>query len=105
MLFLRLLGKTLLLAAFVALAYDGVRILASPGEGLLLTSLSTHLEQIPQGRETLESFFLNHAPSYLWNGIVEPMLVLPVSLLFGTVGALIFMAGYRRPVPEITGDA
>jgi len=104
MLFLRILGMTLLVTAFVALAYDGVRILASPGEGLLLTSLSTHLKQIPQGRETLESFFLNHAPAYLWNRIMEPMLVLPVSILFGALGALIFIAGYRRPPPEITGD-
>ena len=89
MLFLRLLGKTLLLAAFVALAYDGARILASPGEGLLFTSLSTHLKHIPQGREMLEGFFLNHAPPYLWNSIIEPMLVLPVSILFGAAGALI----------------
>ena len=104
MLFLRLLGKMLLFAAFLALAYDGARILASPGEGLLFTSLSTHLNHIPQGREMLEGFFLTHAPPYLWNGIVEPMLVLPVSILFGAAGALIFLAGYRRPPPEITGD-
>ncbi len=104
MLFLRLLGKTLLIAAFVALAYDGVRILASPGEGLLFTSLSTHLKHVPQAREMMEGFFLNHAPSYVWNGIVEPMLVLPVSLLFGAAGALIFLAGYRRPPPEIVEE-
>ena len=104
MLFVRLLGKTLLFGAFAALAYDGVRVLASPGEGLLLTSLSTHLNRIPQGRETLESFFLSHAPASLWNGFVEPMLVLPVSILFGALGALIFMAGYRRPPAEIAGD-
>ena len=104
MLFLRLLGKMLLFAAFLALAYDGARILASPGGGLLFTSLSTHLNHIPQGREMLEGFFLTHAPPYLWNGIVEPMLVLPVSILFGAAGALIFLAGYRRPTPEITGD-
>jgi len=104
MLFLRLLGKMLLFAAFLALAYDGARILASPGGGLLFTSLSTHLNHIPQGREMLEGFFLTHAPPYLWNGIVEPMLVLPVSILFGAAGALIFLAGYRRPPPEITGD-
>ena len=104
MLFLRLLGKMLLFVAFLALAYDGARILASPGRGLLFTSLSTHLNHIPQGREMLEGFFLTHAPPYLWNGIVEPMLVLPVSILFGAAGALIFLAGYRRPPPEITGD-
>ncbi len=104
MLFLRLLGKTLLFTAFVALAYDGVRILASPGERLLFTSLSTQLKLIPQGQEALQGFVLSHAPSYLWNGVVEPMLVLPISILFGALGALIYMAGYRRPPPEIAGD-
>jgi hypothetical protein len=104
MLLLRLLGKALLFGAFLALAYDGVRILASPGQGLLLTSLSTHLKTIPQGQEALRSFALDHAPAFLWNGVVEPLLVLPVSLLFGLFGALIFLAGYRRPPPEIAGD-
>ena len=103
MLFLRLLGKMLLFGAFVALAYDGTRILASPGEGLLFTSLSTHLRHFPQGRESLEGFFSTYAPPYLWHGVVEPMLVLPVSMLLGAAGALIFLAGYRRPLPEITG--
>jgi hypothetical protein len=101
---LRLLGKTLLLGAFVALVFDGVRILASPGQGLLLTSVSTHLKNVPQGRETLESLVLSHAPAFVWRSVVEPMLVLPVSLLFGVFGALIFLAGYRRPPPEIAGD-
>lgn len=104
MLILRLLGKTLLLMAFLALAYDGVRVLASPGQGLLLTSISTHLRNVPQGREALEGFVLGHAPPFLWTGVVEPVLVLPVSLLFAVSGALIFLAGYRRPPPEIAGE-
>jgi hypothetical protein len=105
MLFLRLLGKFFLFAAFVALAYDGARILATPGEGLLLTSLSTHLQtHLPAARESLQRFFADYAPAYLWTGIVEPMLVLPVSILLGALGALMFIAGYRRPPPEILGD-
>jgi hypothetical protein len=104
MLMLRLLGRTLLLVAFLALSYDGVRVLASPGQGLLLTSISTHLKNVPQGREALEGFFLSHAPAFVWNAVVEPILVLPVSLLCGVLGVLIFLAGYRRPPPVITGD-
>ncbi len=105
MLFLRVLGKTLLFAAFVALAYDGARILATPGEGLMLTSLSTHLKTyIPNGREDLEQFFLANAPEYVWTGIVQPLLVLPVSIVFGVLGAVLFLAGYRRPPPEILAD-
>jgi hypothetical protein len=105
MLFLRLLGKSLIMAAFLALAYDGARMIATPHEGLLLTSISTHLKTyIPQGRETLERFFLENGLAGFWTNAVEPMLLLPVSLLFGALGALIFFAGYRRPPPEITGD-
>lgn len=105
MLILRLLGKCLLFVAFAAFAYDGARSLAAPGEGLLLTSLSTHLQNyMPTAKEGLERLFSEYAPSYLWTGIVEPMLVLPVSLLFGALGTLLFLAGYRRPPPEILGD-
>jgi hypothetical protein len=104
MLFLRLLGRTLVFAAFLALTYDGVRMLASPGEGLLLTSLSTHLQRVPGASETLRSFILAHGPDYFWDGILEPVLVLPVSLLLGALGAVTFLAGYRAPPPEISGD-
>jgi hypothetical protein len=102
MLFLRLLGRTLLFAAFLALAYDGVRMLASPGEGLLLTSLSTHLQRVPEASEALKSFMLAHGPAYLWDGVVEPVLVLPVSLLLAALGAVTFLAGYKAPPPEIS---
>lgn len=105
MLFLRVLGKTLLFAAFLALAYDGARIIATPNAGLLLTSIFTYLQTYaPAMRENLEQFFLAQAPQYVWSGIVEPLLALPVSLLFGVLGALLFLAGYRRPPPEIIGD-
>lgn len=105
MLFLRVLGKFLLSIAFVALAYDGARNLATPGEGLLLTSLAAHFRtNAPQAQEALQHFILAYAPEYVWTGVVEPLLVLPVSIACGAFGALIFMAGYRRPPPEIVSD-
>jgi len=104
MLFLRITGLTLLFGGFAALVYDGVRLLASPGRGFPLTSLSRQLDRVPDAQESLQRFFLDNAPSYLWNGIVEPLLVLPIFLLFGFAGILLFMAGYRKPPPEIVGD-
>jgi hypothetical protein len=102
MLFLRVLGKTLLFVAFVALAYDGARIIATPGEGVLLTPLFMHLKvHMPGALESLERLFLIFGASYLWAGIARPLLGLPASLLFGALGALLFLAGYRRPPPEI----
>ncbi len=105
MLLLRAFGKLLLFIAFLALAYDGARILATPGEGLFLTSLSTHLRtHIPQAQENIEQFFLANAPSYVWSAFVEPMMVIPLSLLCTVAGTLIFLAGYRRPPPEVPTD-
>jgi hypothetical protein len=105
MLFLRVLGKTLLIAAFVALAYDGARILATPGQGMLLTSVTTHLKtHAPGALDGLEHFFLILGAPYLWAGIAWPLLSLPASLLFGALGALLFLAGYRRPPPEIVSS-
>ncbi len=105
MLFLRLMGKTLLFIAFIALAYDGARGLATPNEGLFFTSLAGYLKTyVPNGPENLQRFFLENGPSYLWGGIVEPMLVLPVSILFSVFGTLLFLAGYRKPPPEIVRE-
>jgi hypothetical protein len=105
MLLLRVLGKLLLLIAFLALAYDGARTLATPGQGILFTSLAAHLKtEAPWAEASLQKFVLSYAPSYVWSGIVEPMLVIPVSILCGAAGTLIYLAGYRRPPPEIEGD-
>ncbi len=105
MLFLRVLGKTLLFIAFMGAAYDGARTLATPNQGVLLTSLSTHLNTyIPKSDENLARFFLANVPAYVWTYILEPLLHLPVSAVFGALGAAIFLAGYRRPPPEIVGD-
>jgi hypothetical protein len=102
MLFLRVLGKTFLIVAFLALAYDGARILATPGEGVLLASLSTHLKSYrPGALEVLEHLFLTLGAPYLWAVIAKPLLGLPAFLFFGVLGALLFLAGYRKPPPEI----
>ena len=105
MLFLRVFGKTLLFIAFIGAAYDGARTLATPNQGMLLTSLSTHMNTyIPNSGENLARFFLANVPAFVWTYVLEPLLHLPVSVVFGALGAAIFLAGYRRPPPEIIGD-
>jgi hypothetical protein len=105
MLFLRILGKGLLFIAFLALAYDGARILASPGEGLLLTSLGAHLKtHFPAVHEGIRQFFLGFLPSFVFTSLIEPMLILPLSIVCTVIGTLCFLGGYRRPPPEIVGD-
>jgi hypothetical protein len=101
----RVIGKTLLLVAFIALAYDGTRILATPSAGLLLTSLPGYLKTyLPGAWETMEQFFAAHGMEYIWILFVGPLLRLPVCILAGALGALLFLAGYRKPPPEIVRD-
>ncbi len=105
MVFLRILGKTLLFMAFIALAFDGARSIATPGQGLLLASISTHLKAyVPNGGEDLERFFLASGPAWFWRGIVAPLLGMPVSLVLGVLGTALYLAGYRKPPPVIYGD-
>jgi hypothetical protein len=102
MLFLRIFGKALLLLAFLAAAYDGACLLATTSEGLVLTSLSTHLKTyVPDAFNNLEHFFLAAGAPFLWTGILRPLLGAPVCILSGVLGAALFLAGYRRPPPEI----
>ncbi|MGO9483350.1 MAG: hypothetical protein ACLPX9_02025 [Rhodomicrobium sp.] len=105
MVFLRILGKSLLFLAFIALAYDGAHNLATPGQGLLLASISTHLKTyLPDAGADLERFFLAHGPAWIWNGVVGPLFRMPVSLVLGVFGTLSYLAGYRKPPPVIYGD-
>jgi hypothetical protein len=105
MLFLRVLGKALLFIAFAAAAYDGARSIAVPNQGLLLTSLSTYLSTFfPGSGDDLGRFFQGNGPAYVWTGLVQPLLNLPLCVLSAALGALIFLAGYRSPPPEIAGD-
>ena len=105
MLFLRLLGKALLILAFIALAYDGAREIANPGAGLFLTPVATHLQtHFPQALQAVERFFTSAGLASIWSAAIGPLLALPVSILFGALGAILFLAGYRRPSSEFLGD-
>ena len=103
--FFEFLGKALLVLAFIALAYDGARNLATPGQGLLLASISTHLKTLlPNASAELQRFFLAGGPAWVWNFIVGPLLGLPLSLVLGALGTALYLAGYRKPPPVLYGD-
>lgn len=105
MVFLRIFGKTLLFLAFAALAYDGARNLATPGQGLLLASISTNLKTyLPNGAADLERFFLANGPAWVWNGAVGPLLAMPLALVLTVLGTALYLAGYRKPPPVLYGD-
>ncbi len=105
MVFLRILGKALLFLAFAAMAFDGARNLATPGQGLLLASVSTHLKTyFPSSAANLESFFLAGGPAWVWNLVIAPLLGMPLSLLLAVLGTAIFLAGYRKTPRVLYSD-
>jgi hypothetical protein len=105
MVFLRILGKALLFLAFAAMAFDGARNLATPGQGLLLASVSTHLETyLPGSVASMENFFLSSGLAWVWNLIITPLFGLPLSLLLAVLGTAVFLAGYRKPPPVLYSD-
>jgi hypothetical protein len=105
MVFLRIFGKALLFLAFLAAAYDGARTLAMPGQGLLLASVSTHLKTyFSSSVAGIEGFFLAIGPAWIWNGIVAPLLWMPLSLLLAALGTTLFLAGYKKPPAKFFSD-
>jgi hypothetical protein len=105
MVFLRVLGKTLLFLGFIALAFDGVCNLATPGQGLLVASASTHLKALlPNGAADLERAFQAIGPSWFWTVFIGPLLALPLPLLLGGLGTAAYLAGHRKPPPVLYGD-
>jgi len=105
MVFLRTLGKALLFLAFAAMAFDGARNLATPGQGLLLASVSTHLKTyFPSAAASLENFFLGGGSAWFWKLLLMPLLAMPLSLLLAALGTAIFLAGYQRTRPALYSD-
>jgi hypothetical protein len=83
----RLLGVLLLAGGFVALVVDGTRSIA--GGGLYLTTLSAALQGFaPLLYRGLQSAVLAHLPDFVWDPLLAKLMLAPVSLVLGGVGAL-----------------
>jgi hypothetical protein len=102
---LRFFGMFFLAVAFTAIAYDGARMLATPDEGLLLASTRRHLDMILPGAEAqFEEAVRSLGVPLIWEGVVSPLLALPLSLVACALGSALFLLGYRRPPPEIVSE-
>lgn len=102
---LRFFGMFFLAVAFAAIAYDGARMLATPDEGLLLASTRQHLATLLPGVEPqLEEAVRSLGVPLIWEGVISPLLALPLSFVACALGAGLFLLGYRRPPPEIVSE-
>ena len=93
---LRFAARLLLIAAVVAIAYDGSRTLAG-GSGLVITTLWDHWSALhPASIETVRQLLSAKVHPMLWDGAVRPLLRLPAWLAAGTLGFVLGWLGRRR---------
>lgn len=93
---LRFLARPLLIAAVVAIAYDGTRTLAG-GSGLVITSLGDHWKHLsPNTLEALRHLLTTKLPAITWNMGLAPLLRMPAWLALGIVGLVLAWIGRRR---------
>jgi hypothetical protein len=97
---LRFFGYLLLCVALVAAAFDGARMLADKGE-LAFTSVLQHWQTLnPAGLAAMQQAVESINP-YLWSPLLMTVLVLPAWMVAGGLGMAIYIAGYRRPRPDL----
>lgn len=98
---LRILARPLLIAAVVALAYDGTRTLAG-GSGFVVTSLGEHWGHLlPSSLEALKALLVGKLHPFAWDAGVGRVLRLPAWLVLGALGLLLAWAGRRRREVQI----
>ena len=93
---LRVIARPLLIAAVVALAYDGTRTLAG-GSGLVITPLAEHWASFaPKSLETVKALVVAKVHPVAWEAGVQRLLLLPAWLVAGCLGFLLAWLGRRR---------
>ncbi|MDX2159572.1 MAG: hypothetical protein SFW09_23960 [Hyphomicrobiaceae bacterium] len=95
-LLLRLIARPLLIAAVVALVYDGSRTLAG-GSGFVVTSLIEHWQAYsPATLEAAKALVAAHIHPQAWEVGVLRVLQLPAWLVIGVLGMALSWIGRRR---------
>ena len=93
----RFLGFLCLAGGFVALVYDGARSIAN--NDLRVTPLSDLILTVFKEKGgTLQSSIQGIAP-WLWDLLVLPLTLAPVSLIGLVLGAVLIWLGQPRPEP------
>lgn len=90
----RFIGLLLLAGGFIALIVDGTRSIA--GGRLLVTSLSKGAsETLPGLYQALQAAIVEKS-AFLWDPVVSTLLLLPVSVAFGGIGALLIVFSHKQ---------
>lgn len=90
----RFLGLLLLAGGFIALIVDGTRSIA--GGALMVTTLRRGAsETFPALYESLRAG-LEAKSAFLWDPVATTLMLLPVSVAFGGLGALMILFSHKR---------
>lgn len=94
----RLIGLLLLAGGFIALIVDGTRSIA--GGQLLVTTLSRAAsETFPAFHESLRAD-VQSTSAFLWDPILTTLMMLPVSVAFGGLGALLIVFSHKQEAAQ-----
>jgi hypothetical protein len=90
----RLLGLLLLAGGFIALIVDGTRSIAG-GELTITTLRRGAVELFPSIYESVQTSVMQKS-TLLWDPILTTLMILPVSIAFGGLGALFIVFSTKR---------
>jgi hypothetical protein len=97
---IRFLGLLLLAGGFVSLIVDGTRSLA--GGRLFVTTLRKGAtDHFPAALQSIQTSVEQNVPAFLWDPIISTLLLLPVSVGFGALGALLIVLSHKQREPIV----
>ena len=97
----RFLGYCFLGLAVIALAYDGMRMIADNGR-LAFTTVEMHWMAISPSSMEASRASVESVNSLLWSPLIMAILVLPAWIAAAGLGGLLYLAGYSPPRSPIT---
>lgn len=97
---LRVIARPLLLAAVVAMVYDGTRTLAG-NSGIVFTSLAEHWQTIHPASMAAFKAAISRLHPLAWEQGAFTVLKLPAWAVIGTLGLALAWIGRKRQQPQI----
>jgi hypothetical protein len=93
----RLIGLLLLAGGFIALIVDGTRSIAAGR--VTVTSVSRGASELFPGLYQSIQSSVENVSSFLWDPMLTTLMLAPVSVAFGALGALLILVSHRRQAP------
>lgn len=102
MIFLRIIGGWFLLAAVIALVYDGTKTLGSGDGEIVMTPLGQHWFNIHAASLNISQAAIErHVAPWLWDPVITSILTTPAWVVFTILGFAFYFMGRRRKKIDI----